>query len=48
MTGLTAVSLDAVRKRCCADRSYEVGKTGDGLVTTGTPFLAHGGVRARL
>jgi outer membrane receptor protein involved in Fe transport len=30
------------------DRTYEVGKTADGLITTGSPFLAHGGVRARL
>lgn len=29
------------------DRSYPVGKTADGLVTVGTPLLAHGGVRAR-
>lgn len=29
------------------DRTYPVGRTGDGLVTVGTPLLAHGGVRAR-
>lgn len=29
------------------DRTYEVGKTADGLVTTGAPLLAHGGVRLR-
>ena len=27
------------------DRTYEVGKTADGLITTGAPLLAHGGVR---
>ena len=29
------------------DRTYEVGKTTDGLITTGAPLLAHGGVRLR-
>jgi outer membrane cobalamin receptor len=29
------------------DRTYEVGRTADGVVTTGAPLLAHGGVRAR-
>ena len=29
------------------DRTYEVGRTTDGVVTTGAPLLAHGGVRAR-
>ncbi len=28
------------------DRLYPVARTGDGLVTVGTPLLAHGGVRA--
>lgn len=29
------------------DRDYEVAKTADGIVTTGTPLLVHGGVRVR-
>jgi outer membrane cobalamin receptor len=29
------------------DRDYEVGKTADGIITTGTPLLVHGGVRVR-
>ncbi len=29
------------------DRVYPVGRSGDGLVTVGTPLLGHGGVRAR-
>lgn len=29
------------------DRTYEVAKTADGIVTTGTPVLVHGGVRVR-
>lgn len=29
------------------DRTYAVGRTADGVVTTGAPLLAHGGVRAR-
>ncbi len=29
------------------DRTYEVGKTSDGIVTIGTPLLVHGGIRAR-
>jgi hypothetical protein len=28
------------------DRTYQVGKTGDGLTTIGAPLLVHGGVRA--
>jgi outer membrane receptor protein involved in Fe transport len=30
------------------DRSYQVGKTAGGLVTTGAPLLVHGGLRRRL
>ena len=29
------------------DRTYEVGKTTDGIVTVGAPLLVHGGVRVR-
>ncbi|HWQ70492.1 MAG TPA: TonB-dependent receptor, partial [Patescibacteria group bacterium] len=29
------------------DRDYEAGKTADGIITTGTPLLVHGGVRVR-
>jgi len=29
------------------DRTYEAGKTTDGVVTTGTPVLVHGGLRVR-
>lgn len=29
------------------DRTSEVGKTADGIVTIGTPVLAHGGIRGR-
>lgn len=29
------------------DRTYEVAKTADGIVTTGTPVLVHGGLRVR-
>jgi outer membrane receptor protein involved in Fe transport len=29
------------------DRTYQVAKTADGIITTGTPVLVHGGVRVR-
>lgn len=29
------------------DRDYEVAKTADGIITTGTPLLVHGGIRVR-
>jgi hypothetical protein len=29
------------------DRTFEVGKTTDGIVTIGAPLLVHGGVRVR-
>jgi outer membrane receptor protein involved in Fe transport len=29
------------------DRTYEVAKTADGIVTTGMPVLVHGGLRVR-
>ncbi|MBI2882994.1 MAG: TonB-dependent receptor [Candidatus Methylomirabilis oxyfera] len=29
------------------DRTFEVAKTADGIVTTGTPVLVHGGIRVR-
>jgi outer membrane receptor protein involved in Fe transport len=29
------------------NRTIEVGKTTDGIITTGTPFLVHGGIRLR-
>ena len=29
------------------DRTYEVGKTADGIVTVGAPLLVHGGLRLR-
>jgi hypothetical protein len=29
------------------DRTYEVGKTTDGIVTIGAPLLVHGGIRVR-
>jgi len=29
------------------DRTYEVGKTADGIVTIGAPVLIHGGIRGR-
>jgi hypothetical protein len=29
------------------DKTYEVGKTADGIVTVGAPLLVHGGVRVR-
>jgi outer membrane receptor protein involved in Fe transport len=29
------------------DRDYEVAKTADGIITTGTPLLVHGGIKVR-
>jgi outer membrane receptor protein involved in Fe transport len=29
------------------DRTYEAGKTTDGIVTIGAPLLVHGGIRVR-
>lgn len=29
------------------DRTYEVAKTADGIITTGMPVLVHGGLRVR-
>ena len=37
-----------VRLENIGDEDVEVGQTGDGLVSIGTPFLVHGGVRVRL